>query len=151
MSLLGLVHVNVNCSDFDRSRTFYESLGFELFMEVPSRNTAEVNAAVGLESYEVRGGLMRLKDARSPFVIDLLEWKTPSDSSPPYAKLNHLGIARIALASSDLDGDMARLKAEGVEFISEPATVIWEDHPSSRFVCFKDPDGTVLELVEWVG
>ena len=61
------------------------------------------------------------------------------------------GIARIALASSDLDGDMARLKAEGVEFISEPATVIWEDHPSSRFVCFKDPDGTVLELVEWVG
>ena len=102
MSLLGLVHVNVNCSDFDRSRAFYEDLGFELFMEVPSRNTAEVNAAVGLESYEVRGGLMRLKDARSPFVIDLLEWKTPSDPTPPYSKLNHLGIARIALASSEV-------------------------------------------------
>ena len=94
---------------------------------------------------------MRLKDAHTPFVIDLLEWKEPHDPSPPYARLNHLGIARIALASSDLDGDMVRLQSQGVEFISEPATVVWEGHPDSRFVCFKDPDGTVLELVEWVG
>ncbi|HIF97517.1 MAG TPA: VOC family protein [Myxococcales bacterium] len=148
MTIVGLVHVNVNCSNFERSRAFYEMLGFELLMDVPERNTDEVAAAVGLEPYRLRGGLMRLADARFPFVIDLIEWKEPSDSSPPYARLNHLGIARIAMASSDLDADMQRLKAEGVEFISEPATVVWEDHPDSRFVCFKDPDGTVLELVE---
>ncbi|HIL80464.1 MAG TPA: VOC family protein [Myxococcales bacterium] len=148
MAIVGLVHVNVNCSNFERSRAFYEMLGFELLMDVPERNTDEVAAAVGLEPYRLRGGLMRLADARFPFVIDLIEWKEPSDSSPPYARLNHLGIARIAMASSDLDADMQRLKAEGVEFISEPATVVWEDHPDSRFVCFKDPDGTVLELVE---
>ncbi len=93
---------------------------------------------------------MRLKDAPSPFMIDLLEWKEPFDSAAPYARLNHLGLARIALASSDLEGDMARLQEEGVEFLSEPATVVWEGHPNSRFVCFKDPDGTVLELVEAV-
>jgi catechol 2,3-dioxygenase-like lactoylglutathione lyase family enzyme len=148
MAIVSLVHVNVNCSNFERSRAFYEMLGFELLMDVPERNTDEVAAAVGLEPYRLRGALMRLADARFPFVIDLIEWKEPSDSSPPYARLNHLGIARIAMASSDLDADMQRLKAEGVEFISEPATVVWEDHPDSRFVCFKDPDGTVLELVE---
>ncbi len=148
MAITGLVHVNVNCSDFERSRAFYEMLGFEVLMEVPETNTPEVAAAVGLEPYRLRAALMRLKDARSPFVIDLIEWKHPSDSSPPYARLNHLGIARIAMASSDLDADMARFKAEGVEFISEPATVAWEDGPDSRFVCFKDPDGSVLELVE---
>jgi catechol 2,3-dioxygenase-like lactoylglutathione lyase family enzyme len=148
MAIVGLVHVNVNCSNFERSRAFYEMLGFELLMDAPERNTEEVAAAVGLEPYLLRGALMRLADARFPFVIDLIEWKDPSDPSPPYARLNHLGIARIAMASSDLDGDMQRLKAEGVEFISEPATVVWEDHPDSRFVCFKDPDGTVLELVE---
>ena len=150
MAIVGLVHVNVNCSNFERSRAFYEMLGFELLMDAPERNTDEVAAAVGLEPYLLRGALMRLADARFPFVIDLIEWKDPSDQSPPYARLNHLGIARIAMASSDLDGDMQRLKAEGVEFISEPATVVWEDHPDSRFVCFKDPDGTVLELVELV-
>ena len=150
MSITGLVHVNVNCSDFERSKAFYEMLGFEVFMEPLESNTPEVAAAVGLPPYRLRGALMRLVDAKSPFVIDLLEWKEPSDPSPPYARLNHLGIARIAMASSDLDADMARFKAEGVEFISEPATVVWEGHPDSRFVCFKDPDGSVLELVELV-
>jgi catechol 2,3-dioxygenase-like lactoylglutathione lyase family enzyme len=150
MSIVGLVHVNVNCSDFERSKAFYEMLGFELFMEPLPTNTPEVAAAVGLEPYRLRGGLMRLVDARSPFVIDLLEWQDPSDSSPPYARMNHLGIARIAMASSDLDGDMAKYKAAGVEFLSEPATVVWEGHADSRFVCFKDPDGTVLELVEFI-
>ena len=40
------------------------------------------------------------------------------------------------------------LKLNGVEFLSEPATVQSTDSPATRFVCFKDPDGTILELVE---
>ena len=148
MNIRGLVHININCSDFERSRAFYENLGFELFLEVPEYNTPEVAAAVGFEQYQLRGGLMRLKDARNPLVIDLLEWRDPADTAAPYAELNHLGIARIALYSSDLEADVAELRAQGVEIVGEPATVIWGGRPSSRFVCFKDPDGTVLELVQ---
>ena len=91
---------------------------------------------------------MRLRGAASPFVIDLLEWRDPRDETPPYAALNHLGIARIALASSDLEGDLAALRADGVEIVGEPATVVLAGRPSTTFVCFKDPDGTVLELVQ---
>ena len=148
MNIRGLVHVNINCSDFDRSRAFYEALGFELFLEAPETNSPEVQAAVDLPDYRLRGGLMRLRDAKVPLVIDLLEWREPSDPEPPYRRLNHLGIARVALYSSDLDADVAELRARGVEIIAEPATVFWEERPSSRFVCFKDPDGTVLELVQ---
>lgn len=150
MNIQGLVHVNINCSDFERSRAFYEKLGFDVFLEVPARNTPEVAAAVGFEQYEIRGALLRLRDARSPFVIDLLEWKEPGDASAPYDSLNHLGIARLAMASSDLDADLAELRRLGVEIVGEPATVTWNGRPSSRFVCFKDPDGTVLELVEHI-
>ena len=148
MNIRGLVHVNINCSDFGRSRRFYEALGFELFLDVPDSSTREVARAVGFADYELRGGLMRLQGARYPLVLDLLEWREPSDAAPPYERLNHLGIARIALASSDLEADLAELRARGVEIIGEPATVVWEGRPSSRFVCFKDPDGTVLELVQ---
>jgi len=148
MHIQGLVHININCSNFDDSRAFYEKLGFELFLEVPESNTPEVAAAVGFERYQLRGGLMRLPSERSPVVIDLLEWCSPADSTAPYSRLNHLGIARIALYSSDLDADLESLRADGVEIIGDPATVLWDGRPSSRFVCFKDPDGTVLELVE---
>ncbi|MEM7409978.1 MAG: VOC family protein [Myxococcota bacterium] len=148
MHLRGLVHVNINCSDFERSRAFYEALGFERFLDVPERNSPAVEAAVGLPDYRVRGGLLRLRGAKPPLVIDLLEWRSPSDAEPPYARLNHLGIARLAIATSDLDADVAALRARGVELLSEPATVEWEGRAHSRFVCFKDPDGTVLELVQ---
>ena len=33
-------------------------------------------------------------------------------------------------------------------FISEPAQMPASSGSRARFVCFKDPDGTVLELVE---
>jgi catechol 2,3-dioxygenase-like lactoylglutathione lyase family enzyme len=147
MSVTGLVHVNINCSDFDRSLEFYELLGFRRAIDVPARNTAEVAAAVGMPPYEVKGALLILQDAETPLMIDLLEWQDPSDESPPYPHLYHLGIARVALATDDLDSDVAFLKSHGVEFLSEPATVRIEGHPATRFVCLRDPDGTILELV----
>ena len=66
----------------------------------------------------------------------------------PHTNMYHLGIARIALKSDDLDSDITLLKSHGVEFLSEPAEVKIEGQPKTRFVCFKDPDGTILELVE---
>jgi catechol 2,3-dioxygenase-like lactoylglutathione lyase family enzyme len=148
MTVTGLVHVNINCSNFERSLQFYERLGFRLAIEVPPTNTTQVAAAVGMPPYRVRGALLVLDTSRGPFMLDLLEWQEPRDDAAPYPHLYHLGIARIALATDDLEGDMARLKSEGVEFLSEPATVEIDGQPSTRFVCFKDPDGTILELVQ---
>ena len=148
MSVTRLVHVNINCSDFDRSLKFYELLGFQKVIAVPSQNTVEVAAAVGMPPYTVKGALLVLQNSKPPLVIDLLEWQEPSDNRPPYPNLYHLGIARIALASDDLDSDVKFLKSHGVEFLSEPAEVKLEGQPKTRFVCFKDPDGTILELVE---
>ena len=148
MTVTGLVHVNINCRDFDRSLSFYELLGFQKLVDVPAKNTPEVAAAVGMPPYTVKGALLILKNSKIPLMIDLLEWVDPSDSSPPYEHLYHLGIARVALATDDLDSDVAFLQSNGVEFLSEPATVKLKDNPATRFVCFKDPDGTILELVE---
>ena len=59
MNIRGLVHVNINCSDFERSREFYEALGFELFLEAPETNTPEVQAAVDLPNYRFFLGFNR--------------------------------------------------------------------------------------------
>ena len=81
-----------------------------------------------------------------------MEWQSPADTAPPYPHLYHRGIARIALATSDMDADLATLADMGVELVGPPARVVVDGVPTGgRFVCFKDPDGTVLELVEMAG
>lgn len=148
----GLVHVNINVSDFDRSREFYEALGFRLIWTVPSTNSEAVAAAVGMPPYRVKGGLMALEGAQSPLVIDLLQWETPHDDAPPYAHLYHFGLARVALSTTDMDADLATLQSMGVELVGPPARVeVNGVATGGRFVCFKDPDGTILELVEMQG
>jgi catechol 2,3-dioxygenase-like lactoylglutathione lyase family enzyme len=149
LHVTGILHVNVNCSDYERSRAFYERLGFAVLWEVPETNTPEVAAAVGMPPYRVRGALLALRGAGQTTLLDLLEWRHPRDASPPYPHLYHLGLARIALTTSDLDSDVAELEAAGVELLSAPARLPGPGGGASRFVCFRDPDGTVLELVEF--
>lgn len=146
MHLASVVHVNINCSDFDRSLAFYEALGFRLVAMVPETDTAEVAAAVGMPPYRVRGGILHLPGEST--LIDLLQWLEPSDASPPYGHLFHLGLARVALRTTDFDADLAELVARGVTLVGPPAIVEWPGQPTSRIVCFHDPDGTGLELVE---
>jgi catechol 2,3-dioxygenase-like lactoylglutathione lyase family enzyme len=143
-----MLHVNVNCSDYERSRAFYERLGFRVLWEVPETNTPEVAAAVGMPPYRVRGALLALRGAGQTTLIDLLEWRHPRDESPPYPHLYHLGLARIALVTSDLDADVTELEAAGVKLLSAPARLSGPGGSTTRFVCFADPDGTMLELVE---
>ena len=148
MNITGLVHVNINCRDFEVSKRFYEMLGFEEMWRVPETNTREVAAAVGMPPYRVKGALLRLKGAATPVVIDLLEWQEPNDPASPYPHLYHTGIARLALQTTDLDADHAFLEAAGVEILPGPARVESGNGHGARFFCFRDPDGTWLELVE---
>ena len=84
MNIEGMVHVNINCSDYAASKKFYEMLGFEEVWRVPETNTAEVAAAVGMPPYSVNGALLALKGSEPALVIDLLEWREPRDPGAPY-------------------------------------------------------------------
>ena len=71
-------------------------LGLVEVCKVPATNNAEVNAAVGMQDYQVNGAIMALKDVEPPMLIDLLEWQQPRDDSEPYANLYRPGLARLA-------------------------------------------------------
>lgn len=77
--------------------------------------------------------------------LDLIEWASPLDDTSPYEHLARLGINRIALWTIGLDEEYQRLKTDGVEFLSEP--LFMGGH--TKFVCFKDPDGVIIELIEF--
>ena len=85
----------------------------------------------------------------SRIVIDLLEWQEPVSAPAPPQRLNAVGIARIALITEDIDADVAILKAAGVELISEqPGEATDPQGSTVHFICFRDPDGNTLELVQ---
>jgi len=142
--LTAALRTNVNCGDLETSKTFYEMLGFELQGEVEETGPPELAAALGLPSYHVQAAEMTLPEGHS---LNLTKWEDPYDASPPYDLLNHIGIPRFAVLTSDLDADVQFLREQGVVFYSDP---VRPEPPYDilRFACFEDPDGTVIELVQ---
>lgn len=144
MPIKSIFHVNVNCSDFEVSKRFYENLGFSTIMELPDLATPDLEVGLALPDLAGRAAIMILDpDDPRQARLDLIEWTSPSDEDPPYAHLAHLGINRIALWTTELDAEYDRLRTLGVEFLSEPRTL--QGH--TRFVCLRDPDGTIIELI----
>ena len=65
------------------------------------------------------------------------------------AAANTIGIWRLALATDDIDADVAALRRSGVRCLSDPVEMsMGPGLPALRFVLFPDPDGTMLELIE---
>jgi catechol 2,3-dioxygenase-like lactoylglutathione lyase family enzyme len=169
-----LFHINVVCMDFESSYAFYtEKLG----MIPLTRRTAVAGAdaprgvlkklpdgrlpgeartkdedqegsrrALGMTGdMGSRGVLLYWPGLPEGPFIDLLEWNEGGhvvDRTPKGS-----GFARLALQVDDIESEYARMRDQGVEFLSEP-TLITLGATAIKIVFFKDPDGTLLEFVE---
>ncbi len=146
MAIKSIFHLNINCTDHERSRAFYELLGFHVVHEIPEGSDPAMAKALGLpEDVRAKAVIMMIDptDQRS-CRLDLIEWTSPATVGTPYPTLNHAGVARVALFTTGLDAEYERLLAAGVSFLSEPVVM----RGDIKFVCFEDPDGTILELIE---
>ena len=146
--IVGLGPVHINVSDFERSRAWYEMLGYRVSIERPSTDSPAVARALGFgRPLHIQGALMTHVEDGSQ--IELVQWLEPFDPRPPYPiPINHLGMHRMAFATTDIEGDVALLRAQGVEFISEITPCCSGPDSSSRIIMFYDPDGTIVELVQ---
>lgn len=139
--------LTINVHDFERSRAFYRMLGFERGDALPETESAEVARAMGLDApYRVRAELMRHRGDGSR--IELVEWLAPRDGAPPYPRpIIHPGMQRINYAVDDLVGDIAKLKAQGVRFLSDIAACCEGDQSRMGFIAFYDPDGNFIQMM----
>jgi glyoxylase I family protein len=146
MAIKDVFHVNVNCTNLERSQAFYEQVGFKVVVELGLGGSADMVRGLGLpEGSKAKAVLMMLEpDKPRGTRLDLIEWVTPATKGAPAPDLAHAGAVRIALWTIGIDEEYERLKAAGVEFLSEPVGM-----PGARFCCFKDPDGTILELIDF--
>jgi catechol 2,3-dioxygenase-like lactoylglutathione lyase family enzyme len=148
IGLMARVHFATQTRDFDKSREFYRKLGYTAGQGgFPLTNTHLMARALGMFDicqYElVKGEVIALPGSLNTANIDLLQFKTPYNDEPPYDLPNHLGMAYAALLTTDLASDVAFMKSEGVEFLSEPYGI-----PGDQFVFFRDLDGVLYKLME---
>ncbi|NRA01977.1 MAG: VOC family protein [Myxococcales bacterium] len=140
--LLNLVHVNINVSDLDRAIAFYERIGFHVMHRLEGEGSDTMGPATS------RGAVMSLSDdPRASCKIELLKW-TPSENEPPRERSPYqVGVSRVAIRTKNLLETVEELRSRGVEFLSEPHEI--DVVGAKRYVLFRDPDGTLLELIEF--
>jgi catechol 2,3-dioxygenase-like lactoylglutathione lyase family enzyme len=166
-----LFHINIVCTDFEKSYAYYtEKVGLIPLTRrgagIPdptkptraadgrlpgeARTRAEDGAAsaraLGLEAdMGSRGVLMYWPGSPGGPYIDLLQW---TEGGQPLVRTpKETGLARLAMQVDDIEGEYARMRERGVEFISAPAPILL-GATMIKIVFFRDPDGTLLELVE---
>ena len=149
----GFIHVNINCTNLERSLEFYQALGFQIR---DNMDTARARKAGGDSTgdglgipgqVESRARLLVLGDGSQGVFLDLIEWNSPKTEGQAYPSLNHAGIARVALRCDDVRAAYIELKARGFKFFSEPREARFPRW-YVIFVCCTDPDGTAVELVQ---
>lgn len=141
---LQIYHVNVNCTNLERSLDFYRGLGFEEAYDIPDCQVP----GLGPVPRRGRAKLLRLGSDPRGALLDLIEWTDPPTAGEPYPHLAHAGIARICLRVKGLDELIGELRARGVRFVDAPAEPALLGN-RQKFVCVLDPDGSVVELMEF--
>ena len=126
MSFIGIHHVAIICSDYERSKQFYLSLpGAELLSETLRAER---------QSYKLD---IRIGDSQ----LELFSFPTPPmrPSRPEACGLRHL-----AFRVANVDDTVNELAELGIE--TEPIRL--DELTEKRFTFFKDPDDLPLEIYE---
>ncbi len=153
--ILNLVHVNINCTDIERSVAFYKKLGFEVihvFGDAPTEKTLDPDqdllAGMTGPGGKTRGCVMSLgDDPRSATKIELLEHLGPATRPSEPRGFRDAGVGRIAMRTKNLLDFVEELRAGGIGFELEPQEI--DVVGAKRYALFRDPDGVLLELVEF--
>jgi lactoylglutathione lyase len=124
---VSLIHTCYRITDIDRSVAFYNALGFEEKGRFPIRDEA-INVFMGVP-----------EDGDEP----RLELTYNIGRDEPYDL--GTGYGHIAITTSDLDGALEQLAAQGIEPERPPYTV---REGGSRLCFVRDPDGYRIELIE---
>ena len=120
-----LDHVAITVKNLNRSIEFYTKLGFSV---VRRAETTTLNIAF------VGSGLARL---------ELFELRKEAAKEVSQPKDNEIGVKHIAFHVDDIEGVVEELKKKGVEFTTEIAKT-----GRRATIFFKDPDGTILQLIQ---
>ena len=122
------LHTMVRITDPEKSRAFYEALGFEFSRDMDIVRNGEVEATNYFFSMGDNENVLELTFNHDGRTYDMGD-----------------AYGHIAIAVDDLDETLSRLKEQGIEAEREPYRV---REGGSRLCFVRDPDGYRIELIE---
>lgn len=150
-SLQSIFHFTVRASNFERSLAFYQALGFQLLRD--NRDIvwpAYVATQFGMRQAQGRGALLALGSEPHHTRLDLIEWLAPRYPDPEARIPIEERIPRIiALRTENVRAAYRDLSQEGLTFLTEPRGPD-RDTGIEAVVCCRDPDGLIVELIEYM-
>jgi catechol 2,3-dioxygenase-like lactoylglutathione lyase family enzyme len=147
---LSLFHFTLSVSSIERSIEFYTTVGFKLLRDNSDRIWPDYVAQnFGLERAQGRGALLGIGDGPLETRLDLIQWLEPLASFPDPAQLATTVPRIIAIRVENARAAYDDLRARGIAFITPPRG---PDPPTGiqAVVCCRDPDDTIVELIEYM-
>jgi lactoylglutathione lyase len=125
------LHTMVRITDPEKSRAFYEALGFRFSREMDIVRNGELEATNYFFSIGEQEDVLELTYNHDRLAYEL-----------------GTGFGHIAIGVGDLDGALARLKEQGIE----PERAPYQVREGGSFFAFvRDPDSYRVELIERPG
>lgn len=141
--ILQFHHTGMSVTDLDRSISFYRDLlGMELLWHIDHNSGEALEKVVGLSGVDVSYAMLQGWGGR----IELFQYHSPMGK--PHASDKPVcdkGITHVGFQVKGIREIYERLHGAGVDFHSEPQTV----REGVTVACMRDPDGIVVELVEY--
>ncbi len=130
----------LSVADLDRSIDFYAELfGFEVRRRLPANPELPLGRVIGVTGASADIAHLYLGE----FMLELFRYRTPDGRAlaAERTQADH-GYIHFGLRVSEIHGEVQRLRAAGVRFLSDPV----EFRPGVWVVYFLGPDGEVVEL-----
>jgi len=144
--MIDIVHSGITVSSLEKSIPFYQDiLGLKLIKREPVRRAR--GEKLGVPGAVIQLAIFQVGDSKD--TLELIEYLEPEISDAPPRSINIPGQVHIAFRVENIEAEMKRMMDKGIAFVSDEYEEI-KDGPlqGMKWIYFKDPDGTHLELIE---
>ncbi|HET6420051.1 MAG TPA: VOC family protein [Geobacteraceae bacterium] len=137
-------HATIVVRDMEEAIRFFGLLGFRVDLDVNISGEI-LERYMGIKELEARHVTLVLADSPVRQEVQLVKYNHPEPIPDPHVgDLNKLGYNHVCFVVNDIEAEVERLKAAGVEFRNE----IMDFH-SRKLIYFYGPEGVTLELAQW--